>query len=363
MARNIKGTFRKKDPMFDHNYFTLQSVRLKSSETWSSQREGFCFVFPKIGVGQYVNGPVAQRLVPGDILVCEGCPEGKFSVSKGGELTFFAFSLRLDHLFPLFASKEISLLRQVTDNLRAAKYFPSSTALAAKCHQLIEAVPSQTDLDHRSHLLQVAAAILKEEFRTAHQQQADVGQVEERILTVFEQLSADQLLSLTVDELAARFGCCRRHLNRLFHQYFGFSVGAMKTEMRLLKAVSLLRDANAKVINVADQCGFNHLGLFNSSFKKRFGVSPGRWRKLASPEKIRPAPGSGLHSTYALLGKGLRSSDVGTPKNGVHLARDISPLKKAPRVKSPPAMPAGVQQLPLLVYPKAVIPMRATPPC
>jgi hypothetical protein len=50
-------------------------------------------------------------------------------------------------------------------------------------------------------------------------------------------------------------------------------------EMRLLKAISLLRDANAKVINVAEQCGFNHLGLFNTCFKRRFGTSPGQWRK------------------------------------------------------------------------------------
>jgi hypothetical protein len=43
--------------------------------------------------------------------------------------------------------------------------------------------------------------------------------------------------------------------------------------------VSLLRDANAKVINVAEECGFNHLGLFNTCFKRRFGTSPGQWRK------------------------------------------------------------------------------------
>jgi len=116
-------------------------------------------------------------------------------------------------------------------------------------------------------------------------------------------------MSLTVDELAVMFGCCRRHLNRLFHQYFGFSVGALKTEMRLLKAVSLLRDVNTKVINVADQCGFNHLGLFNNSFKKRFGVSPGRWRNLASQEKNLPMSGSMPKSAYALLGKSLRSSN------------------------------------------------------
>src|SRR5258706_7214175 len=106
--------------MFDHNYLALRLIRLKSSEAWSSQADGLCFIFPKIGVGQFVNnGSAAQRLVSGDILIWEGCPKAKLSASKGAELTFWTFSLRLEHLFPLFASKEISLLRQVTDDLRA----------------------------------------------------------------------------------------------------------------------------------------------------------------------------------------------------------------------------------------------------
>jgi hypothetical protein len=67
-------------------------------------------------------------------------------------------------------------------------------------------------------------------------------------------------------------------LNRLFHQYFGFSLAALRMEMRLLKAMALLRDPDAKVINVAEKCGFNHLGLFNTCFKRRFGVTPGQWR-------------------------------------------------------------------------------------
>ena len=279
--------------MFDQDYFALRLVRLKPSEEWSSRKDGLFFIFPKGGVGQYVSGSAVQRLVPGDILVCEGSPEGRLSVTKGAEMIFWSFVLRLEHLLPLFADNEISLLHEVTTNFKSSKLFPASAALAMKCHQLIEEVPSQLDLEYRSHLLRVAALILNEEFRMAHHQRVGLGQVEERLIRVFEQLSVDQLLDLSVGQLAAKFGCSRRHLNRLFHQYFGFSVGALRMEMRLLKAVSLLRDIDAKVINVAVQCGFNHLGLFNTCFKKRFGVSPGRWRKQAVLEKIQPASAAG----------------------------------------------------------------------
>ena len=59
-------------------------------------------------------------------------------------------------------------------------------------------------------------------------------------------------------------------------------MASMRMEIRLLKAVSLLRDRSVKIIHVAEQCGFNHLGLFNACFKKRFGNTPSRWRKGAS---------------------------------------------------------------------------------
>ncbi len=347
--------------MFDQHYFALRLVRLKSAEEWSPQREGLCFIFPKGGVGQYVDGSSSQRLVPGDILVWEGGPGGRVCVPKGAEMTFWAFFLRLEHLLPLFASNEISLLQGVTDSFKGSKLFPAATALAMKCHRLIEERPSQADLEHRSHLLRVAAAILNEEFKTAHQQRVGLGQVEERIIRVFEELSVDELLGLSVEELAAKFGCSRRHLNRLFHQYFGFSVGALRMEMRLLKAISLLRDINAKVINVAAQCGFNHLGLFNTCFKKRFGVSPGHWREQAAQGKIRPTTAPGDDSGCPLKVRGLCPL-VGTHEISVPLALKISPPRNSPGATTSPGMRAGgqaVEHHAVLTYPKA---SNSTPP-
>ena len=99
-------------------------------------------------------------------------------------------------------------------------------------------------------------------------------------MQVFEKLSADEILTLSVGQLAIKFNCSRRHLNRLFRQYFSFSVASLRMEMRLLKAASLLRDPATKIISVAEECLFNHLGLFNTCFKRRFGKTPGEWRKM-----------------------------------------------------------------------------------
>jgi len=265
--------------MYAQDYLTLRLVRLKSAEEWLVTREGLFFAYQKGGAGKCMTGQTEQQMRVGDMLVVQGGAGNKLCVEKGSEMVFWCFFLRLEHLFPIFASTEISLLQAVTNSFKAAKLFPAATALPTQCHKLILDVPSQFNLEHRSQLLRIAAIILAEEFKTAHCERVGSVSVEQRMIEVFEKMSTEQLLSLSVGELAVKFGCSRRHLNRLFHQFFGLSVAALRMEMRLLKAVSLLRDLQKKIINVAEECGFNHLGLFNTCFKRRFGVSPGEWRK------------------------------------------------------------------------------------
>jgi AraC-like DNA-binding protein len=251
-------------------------------------------MFPKGGGGKYISTEVTQHLVPGDVLVLNGTPEGEggLCADEGSEMVFWFFAANLEHLFPLFASNEICMLQNVTEGFKGTKLYGASSPLAGECHRLLAEVPPQFNLDHRSRLLRVVADILSVEFKNAQPCRIGFVRAEEHLIQVFEKLSANELLSLSVGELAARFGCSRRHLNRLFHQHFGFCVAAMRMEMRLLKAASLLRDPDTKVINVAEQCGFNHLGLFNTCFKRRFGASPGQWRNMSAQtesQSVRPA--------------------------------------------------------------------------
>ena len=246
--------------------------------------EGIIFLFSKGGIGKFTSKTVTHRLLPGDILVFNGAAGSKLATwNDKGEFLFWNFTACFENLLPLFASDEISLLHNIAEGFKAAKIYPASMPLAAECQRLLETVPPQFNLDHRGQLIRIAAAILSVEFKEGLSQRSGYVRTEDRVAEVFEKLSASELISLSVSDLADRFNCSRRHLNRLFHQHFGVSVAALRMEMRLLKAISLLRDADSKIINVAEQCGFNHLGLFNTCFKRRFGTSPGRWRKSSVP--------------------------------------------------------------------------------
>jgi AraC-like DNA-binding protein len=275
--------------MFSADHLSLKLLRLKTNEEWASPGKGFSFLFPREGSGKYLLGSLAYLLNPGDVLVVNGDPKGRVGTKNGGEVALWLFSISVEHLYPLFAGRELGLLEGVTESLKRTRLYGASTPVARECHRLLENAPPRLDFDHRTHLLRVTATVLSGELKAAQASRGASARPDGHIAEVLERLSASELLNLSVEELAQKFGFCRRHLNRLFHQYFGLSVSRLRMEMRMLKAVTLLRDPNAKIINVAEECGFNHLGLFNASFKRRFGTSPGQWRDQSNDPERGPA--------------------------------------------------------------------------
>jgi AraC-like DNA-binding protein len=269
------------------DYLTLQLVRLQRSSEWSNSIEGLTFILLKGGKSRYILPNRTWNVLPGDVLVLNGVDVGQLQ-AQGTDAVFWRFSVCFEHLLPLFTPGEICLLQDVAENFKGSKIYLAANPLAQECHALVDGAPPHGNVAHRSQTLRIAATILSVELTNAHTHRSGFARVEDHMKQVFESLSATELLTLSVGDLANKFCCSRRHLNRLFHQHFGFSVAALRMELRLLKAVSLLRDPDTKVIMVAEQCGFNHLGLFNTCFKRRFGSSPGQWRKNASASGVVP---------------------------------------------------------------------------
>ena len=258
----------------------LSSLRLKSPDEWNSTGNELWFVFPQAGAGKYVVGSDVKQLLPGSVLALNAAAGGKLSAINGGEITITLFSARLEHLIPLCDAQKMCLLQSVTDGFTVPRLYPPGSELAKECHHLLTKVPGNLGLEHRVQLLKVAAVLLAAEFKTVQAQRVGFVGAAEHVVQVLEKLSTDDIITLSVEELAVKFSCSRRHLNRLFHQHFGVSVATLKMEMRLLRAASLLQNLEVKIINVAEECGFNYLGLFNTCFKRRFGTNPGKWRKM-----------------------------------------------------------------------------------
>jgi len=306
-----------------NDYLTLKQLRLKGAEQMPLNGRGLLFVIFEGGEGSCKCGTTLHRLSPGDVLVVDSASRGNIQVRDNGEMSFWFFLAEFEHLFPLFSGREICLLQNVVEGFKTGRIYPGSSPLAKECLRLVEEVPVQFTLDHRSHLLRIVSAILTVEFKAVQPKLADFMPMRDHVLHVFERLGTEELLNLPVGELARKFNCSRRHLNRLFHQHFGLSVASLRMEMRLLKAVSLLVDPDAKIIYVAEKCGFNHMGLFNTCFKKRFGASPGQWRKVITEAKNHPAEAGATGCPFQSQNLCLPAEKTGANRKGNGQSRPL----------------------------------------
>lgn len=258
---------------------TLRALQVESGREWTIPSGGLLFLLPQDGEGVCVYGASSVPVTPGDVVVLGNIVGATLSVSAGKPFHAGWFSVSLELLYPLFGSSEIIHLHSFAEHFQGLVRYRCGTYEAEECHRALGDVPPQVNLDHRSRLLRVVATALSPQLDHILKQPNGLVTQNVHFSKVVAALSIDDLQRMGIDELAGQFGCSRRHLNRLFHKYFGISVADLRREARLLKALCLLRHPGSKIMGIAEECGFNHLGLFNSSFKRRFGASPGQLRK------------------------------------------------------------------------------------
>lgn len=94
----------------------------------------------------------------------------------------------------------------------------------------------------------------------------------------FLQTTTDYNLSL--DELAARMGLSKYYLIKLFRQYTGDTPMEYFQQVRLRRACGLLSTTSLSVAQISEQLGYSSPFHFSGAFKRCFGVSPSRYRRL-----------------------------------------------------------------------------------
>ena len=92
------------------NYLTLTSHHLKAHEEWATEGGGLTFVLLRTGAAKCVSGAFNRGVKAGDVLVLNG-GGGKLSACGQEESVFGSFSMRVEHMFPLFDANEIASLK------------------------------------------------------------------------------------------------------------------------------------------------------------------------------------------------------------------------------------------------------------
>jgi transcriptional regulator GlxA family with amidase domain len=116
---------------------------------------------------------------------------------------------------------------------------------------------------------------------------------------IAENLAAD----LSIEKLAARAALSPRQFNRRFTEAFGQNPSAKIEALRLDAGRDRLTASRASVETIATTVGFRSADAFRRAFARRFGLSPGEYRRRFAPALARPREFNGTgesHDTLAL---------------------------------------------------------------
>ena len=116
----------------------------------------------------------------------------------------------------------------------------------------------------------------------------------DRINKTIEFIESHLDRDLHLDMLAARSAFSKYHFHRIFKALIGDPPYTYIEKRRLFHAARDLIHSKKRILDIALEYGFNSHEAFTRSFKKRFSLTPSRFRKTQSnfevPEKYQAGP-------------------------------------------------------------------------
>ncbi len=263
----------------------VEEILLLPGQEWMDAAAAWHLVRVTRGAAYWLGPGRSRSLVEGEVLVIPPAAEGLVRASQINEVLLHGFNFAPDLLCGFLTLTERHYFEQVSGQPPGeVRFLPTTHAAAERFAALAAAAPAARGLARRVETLNILAAVFDEEIARHRMPASRSTSAGHRFVQLITRMPDLELINHAPDELAQLCGCSPRHFNRLFHKQFGTSARARQTELRLLKARQLLCGSDAKIIQVALDCGYRNLGLFNSLFKRRFGLTPSECRQKAAKE-------------------------------------------------------------------------------
>ena len=323
-----------------HN-FSKSVVRLAASGEWTPPDEGLHFVVVHLGTAYWISSGKVTELSKGAALITVGGGNCRLLAARDGQLEIQCFVVVPERLPAILTVDERMRLQHLAATGFGGLVLPATHAAAQRGVDLLTNDASPTLLT-RIRMLEVIFSALHPEMQQRPGTELHEN-ARERLREWLGRYPESQLVSTNVEELAAQTGCSVRHFSRVFTEVVGVSFRERQTELRLIRARELLSKSNAKVIDVAYESGYQHLGLFNSLFRRRFGMTPSAWRResLKNPKApVRRSPKN--RSAVAVMAFMAGASFLVGAAEGP----PVSPSQSPP--SSRPAGAGGVTNVPSL---------------
>lgn len=96
---------------------------------------------------------------------------------------------------------------------------------------------------------------------------------------------------ITVEDVAGKVGLSRAHFFSLFRDQLSTTPQVFWSAVRVEEAIRMLALRDEPLTSVAMELGFSTPGNFSRFFREHMGVSPSRFRRVASGQQLHPITG------------------------------------------------------------------------
>ena len=162
---------------------------------------------------------------------------------------------------------------------------------------LWESVHEPLDADHVSHLMCELLTIYIERELLVGVNPREL-RVQRLLQNLWDRVNGDLQRTWTVEDLAEEVHMSPSNLHRVVSLHTGMTPMAKVAELRMRRAVELLRYGSHLIKNVAAMVGYDNPFSFSTAFKKHCGVSPRAFRnRKEDVRRIKITRKQGNHNT------------------------------------------------------------------
>jgi len=256
----------------------INECELAPGSEWKDSSPGWKIVLISKGYFYWIGRSEVRELKTGDVLVIGPAVEGALRASQISNANLHFFYFQPEHLVGMMSLSERLSLEAFAQTAQT-RIIPAADPVAKEFADLAFNSSRRRSFFYRCRILHLVAMIFGDTLPNASQPRTNVATTLLRFEEIISRIPDADLINYSSETLAEMCGCSLRHFRRMFRKQFKTSIRAKQTELRLEKARQLLADTDDKIVTIAHESGYRHLGFFNSMFKKKFGMTPSEWRR------------------------------------------------------------------------------------
>ncbi len=155
----------------------------------------------------------------------------------------------------------------------------ASVSLAEKINKYFS-IPIDQTAKRKMHLLSVLIDILNYYFSSEFIFYTDISRMPDWLVYACNEIKKPENFSGGIQRMTELAGVSREHLSRSIKKFFNHSLSEHINELRLTYIANMLVYSDVDIINLCYYSGFSNLGYMYSLFKKKYSISPDKFRKI-----------------------------------------------------------------------------------